>query len=348
VSPGRLEQAARVVLGRRPGPRPRVRLASTATGPATVYFLAPDFAPPSGGVRVMYRHVDILNQAGIRASVLHQRPGFRCTWFENSTSVTDAASTSLGPGDVLVVPEIDVDIVAGLPRPVCHLVLNQSGHLTWKQAASAVSRHYRSGSGLLGMITVSEHSTELMEYAFPGLPIRRVRPSVDPTVFAPGGASRARRLSYLPRRGRQDAALVLALLGARGVLDGWQVEELGGVSQTAFASSMRAGRIVLSLSYQEGFGLPAAEAMACGNYVIGYHGFGGQEFFRPEFSAPVPTGDVLAVARAVEDAVRHDADTGRWCIDRGQEAAGYVLAEYSPDRERQDVLAAYTELLKSP
>ena len=47
--------------------------------------------------------------------------------------------------------------------------------------------------------------------------------------------------------------------------------------------------------------MPAAEAMACGSYVIGNHGQGGREFFLPEFSTAIEAGDTLAFARAVEE-----------------------------------------------
>lgn len=39
-------------------------------------------------------------------------------------------------------------------------------------------------------------------------------------------------------------------------------------------------RIFLSFSDLEGLGLPPIEAALCGNYVIGYHGGGGREYWR--------------------------------------------------------------------
>src|SRR5947209_5016280 len=75
----------------------------------TVYYVAPDSDDPSGGMRVIYRHVDILNRHGIAAAVLHCRRGFRCSWFANETAVvyaegliTDSAT------DVIVFPEISI------------------------------------------------------------------------------------------------------------------------------------------------------------------------------------------------------------------------------------------------
>ncbi|WP_174484061.1 hypothetical protein [methanotrophic endosymbiont of Bathymodiolus puteoserpentis (Logatchev)] len=52
-----------------------------------IYFLTPDYTHPSGGVHVIYRHVDILNAHGMKAYVLHTKPGFRCEWFANTPPI---------------------------------------------------------------------------------------------------------------------------------------------------------------------------------------------------------------------------------------------------------------------
>jgi hypothetical protein len=53
----------------------------------TIYYFSPEAFEPTGGVQMMYRHVDILNQAGLQAYMLHPNPPFRCTWFENDTPI---------------------------------------------------------------------------------------------------------------------------------------------------------------------------------------------------------------------------------------------------------------------
>ena len=52
-----------------------------------IYFGCPDKDYPVGGIRAIYRHVDILNRNGLEAFVLHRLALFRCTWFENETRV---------------------------------------------------------------------------------------------------------------------------------------------------------------------------------------------------------------------------------------------------------------------
>lgn len=333
-------RAYRVYQRHRRRTPPRIRVREQQTTVPTVYYLTRDYDQPSGGIRTLYRHVDVLNAAGVPAAIMHEKRGFRCSWFDNRTRTTDVRSSPLGPGDLLVLPETDAWLLPRLPPGVRHVIFNQSGHLTWAVDAELVSRHYLGSPDLVGVMVVSEHSGELLEHAF-GRPVHRVRLSVDPRQFAPAERPAARRISYLPRRGGQDVENVLHLLRARGVLAGWEVDAIDGVPQDEVARRLRASTIFLSCSYQEGFGLPAIEAMASGNYVIGFHGYGGREFFDPAFSAPVPTGDLLAMSRAVEECLTRETAEPGWCRSRGLRAARHVVAEYSPERERDSVLAVF-------
>jgi hypothetical protein len=58
----------------------------------TLLYLCGSDNAPHGGVLVAYRHVAILNKAGIPAAVVHGVPNFRCTWFENSSKVVSLPS----------------------------------------------------------------------------------------------------------------------------------------------------------------------------------------------------------------------------------------------------------------
>ena len=65
---------------------------------------------PWGGVRKIYRFVDILNGAGIDAAVFHAVRGFRCSWFANETRVVYPDLTLRAPEDVLAAhPTSDFD-----------------------------------------------------------------------------------------------------------------------------------------------------------------------------------------------------------------------------------------------
>jgi len=322
--------------------------AEKPTSRPTVFFLTPDHAIPSGGIRVIYRHVDILNQHGIRASVVHRRPGFRCRWFENDTVVTNVAAVTIRPGDLLVVPEVDVEVLGKLPQGTRHVIFNQNSHLTWKRQSESVGSFYTADTGLLAVICVSDHNREMMRMAFPASPVRRIHLGIDRSVFYPTHDTRPHRIAYMPRRSRDDAEQVLAILRERGSLEGWEVVALDGLSHEEVADELRRARIFMAFTRQEGFGLPAAEAMACGCYVIGHHGFGGREFFLAQFSTRVETGNTIAFVSAVEQAIKAEAVDSDWCAEKGRRASRFVLQRYSRDHEREEVVGVYRELLGLP
>lgn len=313
----------------------------------TVYFLTPDHSAPTGGIRVIYRHVDILNECGMNAAVLHRQAGFRCTWFEHTTKVTDVSAVTIRGGDILVVPEVDVMALEGVPSGIRHVIFNQNSHLTWRRAADRVARFYAPRPDLAAVACVSDHNRRMLRNAFPECPIRRIHLSIDPTMFRLGKAPRPHRIAYMPRRGADDARQVLGLLQSRGTLDGWEIVALDGLTHGEVAAALRKTRIFLAFTRQEGFGLPAAEAMACGCYVVGNDGFGGREFFRPHFSSRIEAGDIVRFAEAVEHAVLVERTDPHWCSERGRRASRFVSREYSPQRERADVAALYAEVLGS-
>jgi glycosyltransferase involved in cell wall biosynthesis len=325
-------------------PLPAIRTSPLQAHPPTLFFCTPDYDVPTGGIRVVYRHVDLLNETGIPAAVLHARTGFRCSWFEHDTRVLGCRETTVGPEDVVVVSELAAGLLADLPRGYGFVILNQGPHLTWRLPDDVV-RHYAASPDLLAILTVSDHGRDLLRYAFPQADVRRVHNSIDPELFHPGVAERPRRITYMSRRGREEARQLLGILRGRGALDGWEVVPLERLTERDVADHLRSSRVFLSFAYQEGFGLPPAEAMACGAYVVGFHGFGGREFLRPEFSHPVDAGDTIAFARTLESVLEQERLEPGWCEARGAAAAEFIRTTYSPERERQDVVGAFASLL---
>lgn len=322
---------------------PKIRVGTLGGRRSGIYFLTPDFDVPAGGIRVMYRHVDLLNQAGTPAAVLHSRPGFRCSWFDSSgTRVANLAETELTADDVLVVPEIYAGVLPTLSE-VRHVLFDQSGHLLMSRPSEGIVEHIGTSGAFAGVLAVSEHSQRMLSYIFPSANIARVHLSLDPDVFWCGDSPR-RGIVHLTRRGGSEAARALAMLQARGSLSDVPVESVGGRSQQDLADVLRRTSIFLHLPYQEGFGLPALEAMACGAYVVGYHGYGGQEFFGREFSASVETGDLLGLAQAIERALDNEARQPGWLASRGRDAAASVARNYAPAREAAEVVQYYSRV----
>lgn len=334
-------QRARHAKRRRP---PAVGFSEAAGQPPHVYYLSPDPDRPRGGIRVFYRHVDLLNEAGVPATVVHDKAGQRAGWFANDTRVAAAADVRARRQDLLVVPEFysaELDRLPSGPRVV---LFNQAPFYTFdamtpEQAAAFAARP------LDAILTISETGLGLLRHTFDTIPVHQARSVLEPEVFHPGdGAVRGRRIAYATNRRAQEAHQLISILTVRGVLEGWELVPIRGMTEAQVGETLRSCPIFLSFSERDGFGLPPAEAMASGCYVIGYTGQGGDEFFDPSYSAPIPDSALLDYARAVEDAVAaYDADPA--ALGRlGLAASQAVLGRYSRAGLRADLLAFYAAL----
>jgi glycosyltransferase involved in cell wall biosynthesis len=317
---------------------PRLRTGPQTTAP-TIYYLTPDYNVPSGGIRAEYKHVDLLNVEGLDAAVLHHASGFACDWFPHATRIAAAPDVTLGPEDVLVVPEIYGPHLERLPDGPTLVAFNQNAYLTFDRVPSDQAVSY---GAFTRALTVSPDSVEFLRFAFPGLDVRLVPNAIDSDVFHPAASPPGRTLALMPRKRPAEADQLLRLLGAR--LEGWEVLTIAGGSEREVAEALRGASLFLALGHQEGFGLPPAEAMASGCYVIGFPAFGGREVFDPAFSAPIEDGDVLAMARAVVEAItafERDPEALRQTAALG---TAHVRATFPPERQRAELLAAFEGL----
>jgi hypothetical protein len=350
-----------------------------------VYYLCPDHDVPSGGVRVIYRHVDVLRRAGLEAFVVHERRGFRCTWFDNETPVrswserrprppsdsfaarayrraarrarvvpgdyryghvTDPPCFALSDDDVVVVPEIYEPHIADIAPGKRKVVLAQSAYLLFQRQSERTppAGFASAGPEVVGTIVVSHDSLAVLRHAFPDALILRVRPSVDPVLFA-YSAEKKPLISYMPRLHSEGPRAVLAMLAARGALDGFEVVPIADRSEAEAAEILRRTLVFLNHRHLEGFGLPGAEAMACGAIVVGYHGNAGREYLLPEVAFPVATGDILSFARTLEQVLELHRSNPADLRSLGKRAADFIRETYSPELEAAELLAAWNAIL---
>jgi hypothetical protein len=322
--------------------------ASRQPGAPAVYYLCPDYDEASGGIRTLYRHVDLLNAAGVSAAILHTREGFRCTWFPHDTRIVYAPRVTLRASDVLVLPEVYGANLRSLPRGIRQVIFNQNAYLTFSRAtleSSAERAPYQDNPDLEAVLVVSEDNAEYLRFAFPRMRIARVHQGLDPTVFHPPAQPAGRRIALMPRRYARDLVQVVQLLRARGSLEGWELVIIENRTPQQTADLMRQSAIFLAPSNQEGFGLPPVEAMACGCLAVGFPGHGGREFLKAEWSMPAEQGNIIALAQALEQAMRLHTEDPAAFQALARRGTDFVRREYAPEAERADVLNFFRALL---
>ena len=173
-----------------------------------LYYLCPDYGTHAGGVRVIYRHVDLLRRNGYEAFVVHERRGFRETTFENDTPVLawsrhsyrrhnsftsrgirsvrrslsrvppyaeplhlrEPPSFEIEPDDVLVIPEVFGPNLAQIAPGIPKVIFVQNGYVAFHGYPTDPRSVMPAyrHSEIVATLAISDDTRGLIEYAFPG------------------------------------------------------------------------------------------------------------------------------------------------------------------------------------
>ena len=310
----------------------------------------PDTNHPIGGVKQIYRQVELLAAAGLDASVLQQEPGFRADWFASNAPVLDLASyLASGPSaerDLIVLPETWLGQVPGYLVGIPKVIFNQNAFYTFglEGRCDENTLELYQHPDIIGVVTVSDDSRDLLVRGCGIDPERchTVLNGIDPALFHVPQV-KVRRIVYMGRKQADHIRKVALMARQRPALARYPFRELGRLSHAEVAAELRDALVFLSGGHPEGFGLPLAEALACGCLVVGYHGLGGRDFALPHMRA-VEYGDLLGFVDALETELqRFEADPAAAGAER-HSASAAILQRYSPAAEREQALAVWGRL----
>ncbi|MCP2167842.1 glycosyltransferase [Goodfellowiella coeruleoviolacea] len=244
-----------------------------------VIYIGAESQIPVGGIRLATDHVATLVEAGVEAYRWTPTPGFRYTWFEDTVPTLSGWHLDLTEDDVLVLPELAV-LPGRDPAPGARkVVLNQAHFLTFVTCPDI--EDYPGWSPTPSLWTISRESAAVLARAVPHLPPADLIPNpVDTEVFRPG-AHRRPSVAWMPRKRPADGLLLRRILRNDPRCAGVELREIKGLSHDGVAEVLATTSVFVAFnSYAgEGFGLPAAEALAAGCLVTGYPAGGGEELF---------------------------------------------------------------------
>lgn len=308
-------------------------------------FYCADDNVPSGGVRKLYRHVDVLNRHGHEAVVLHQKEGFRCSWFANDTAIAYATRTPLTPTDILIIPEVFGPQLASVSPGVRKVIFNQNAYYSFRGYSvnpTDLSCAYLHRD-LIGAVVVSEDNREYLSYVFPRLRVLRVRYGVNCAMFSYHDGKK-KRIACMPRKNSDHVLQVLNILKFRGAFEGFELVFIDQCSHDQVAELFKECAFFFCFGHPEGWPILPAEAMASGCIVVGYYGNGGREFWHRDFCCPVEFGDVLGFARTAENVLRsYRADPTPFRA-MGRAAADFILKNFGYEQEEESILRCWREM----
>lgn len=268
-------------------------------------------------------------------------------FFNENRSGENIQSVQIGQDDFLVIPEVYGPGIGNAAKGSSKIIFNQNAHYTFDGYPLEVHQMDTpyGHKEVIAVITVSKHNQEYLSHAFPSLKLNVIHYGFDPKIFYPQRIKK-KQIAFMSRKLRKDAVQIINILKYRNALRGFNVVEIDSVSEERVAEILRESLIFLSFSHEEGWGMPASEAMASGCLVIGYDGFAGKEFFLTDHSYPVMQGDILSFSKTLERAINEYEINPKAVLDKGLKASEFILKEFSLEREEREVVSFWKEILQ--
>jgi Glycosyl transferases group 1 len=310
---------------------------------ARIIFLCP-FAKNeiTGGIKTTYRQVELLSELGFDAWIY--QPEGAPSWFDTCARVLTEPHLSPVHADILVFPEVLNGILAEMAErrfAARKVLFSQAHYYTLFNPIRA--ERYRD----LGFAKVACQSTiakGFLERVLRLADVEIIPCFIDDALFFP--RSKTMQIALIPRKLPREAAAIQRIFSLKYPQFQsipWRVIENGTERETAeiFGRST----IVLSLPFLESFGLVPLEAMASGAIVAGFHGYGGQEYARPDNGFWFPPDHLEevadALARIVTGVERKDPD-----LLKMRDAGLATAAHYNKERTRAALRAFYGGISK--
>ncbi len=191
-----------------------------------IVYLSPAINVPIGGIKVIYRHSEMLNQLGFTSSVFHpDNPKFVCDWFTHQAKIRLGQtkwfrkkhemyeSIPFRPErDFLVIPEVRTSQIGRqcLERNLKYAMFVQNGYQLFDGGRSdleLLNQVYRNASVIC---SISEDTTEVIQMTFPMIDpdkIIRLYPHVS-EIFRNLTTKKKKLITYMPRKLGKHAQVI--------------------------------------------------------------------------------------------------------------------------------------------
>lgn len=259
-----------------------------------IYYFIPDYDKPSWGIGMLYHHVNILNNNGFKAKVLHEKASFKLSWLPLDVPIEYLNQNSFAPldDDILIIPEILAGDKRILNSPGRKIVFVQNCFSILANLEKAYT--YRE-LGYEHCFTYLPHLHTILKRYF-DIEVTDMPPFVAPYYYLKADkiklSNRKKRIVLFPKPGSYDYSIIRKMLlrkleenRSNNPLKkifkrnaGWQLIELENKSHEEVAKIMKESAFFVSVNEREAFNSSVPEAMATGCIAICYEAYGPKDF----------------------------------------------------------------------
>lgn len=277
----------------------------------------------AGGAKMIFRHVEALQDLGYEAVVRVRSRDNIPPWFDTEAAVD--TGDPLRDDDIIVAPEDGANLLRSLaPLPHRKIIFCQNHYYSVRGMGQLSPSEL---SAYLGVMACSRTVAAWCTWRHPSLSATVVPAFADERRFRP--AAKTPSVVFIPRKRAAEAAYIEdAFLFAHPRHAGLEWLQIENLHENRVAQTLGESTIFLSLSWMEGLGMAPLEAMAAGCIPAGYTGGGGREYATADNGFWVNDEDPAAVVIALAEAADLLA-TGGPALERMLEAGRETAARWS-------------------
>lgn len=288
---------------------------------------------PSGGGKIIYHHSEIINNfKNFSSQVLHIKKKksskwktslekkfklnasketgwqinqieavkrFKYKWFDHNIKTKNSLLFDRSK-DFVILPEIFAHLASELliKKKIKYAVFVQNGYaIASTNNEQKLKKAYLNASFIL---SYSDDITNCIKLKFPNIKTKIVKISYAIQINKSKIQKKQNLITFMSRKLPQHSNLVVNYL-KNYLPKKWSVKDLNNLSEKTTYEYLRKSKIFLAFSNLEGLPLPPVEAALAKNYVVGYTGEGGNEYWIEPIFTRIYSGDINKfVKRIVE------------------------------------------------
>ncbi len=304
-----------------------------------IFYICPDFAPPSGGVKRLYTHVQILRDNGYEAYIVHFNKGFRPNWFEHSVPIIYFSDNpSFSSTDVLVIPEVFPGLMKTLKDVPKKVVIALNPHSIFQNMDTGENwKDY----GVSWVMTNSSTIKRFIEWSMGIENVLLIDTAIDRRMFYYSPGLKELRVSYIKRKDSLSPVVVKILSSRKDGMPPVEYIKIENLRVEDYAAILRQSEIYLTTSSFEGFPRAIMEAMACGCICIGSDGICGKDYIIPSGDTQnfikVESMNFIELAERMEELIKRIARKDP-LVERIRKNAIITSSRFTEEAEKESVL----------
>ena len=304
-----------------------------------IIFLTHAEKKPSGGAKVIYRFSEIIDKiqdyssevvhikkkklskfknsinkkfnikkniySGWQLKEITSVKNFRYSWFENKINIRENLEFDIKK-DFVILPEIFAHLAEDLliNKKINYAIFVQNGYIiNSTNEENKLSKAYNNAKFIL---SISNDTTKCVKIKFPKLKTRIIKVSYSLNLGKINLKKKKNLITYMDRKLPHHSNLVTSYLKPH-LHKKWQIKNLQNLTEKETYQLLKKSKIFLSFSSLEGLGLPPAEAALAGNYVIGYTGEGGNEYWQKPLFTRINSGEINKFVLKISEKIQKNS-----------------------------------------